>query len=231
MKNRLLKKSRFPKLKKKKKFEQKKQEKRSKKLSELKLKKRKKSLNKKIIGEKMQKGDFVKLLSPRVTALIISKNSEGKINAAPYSFVYPFSFDPPLIGVGVGQHKMTYKNIQETKEFTVNIVSEEFGQQAVNCEEKIDYWKRLEKNQLHLEESEKISVPRLKEAKAVLECELSEVLELKEADHGIVVGTVVGVKVLEKNGKMDLNSMNYLMHESGEIFRKVGEKVFLERKK
>ena len=179
----------------------------------------------------MQEKDFVKLLSPRVSTLILSQNSEGKVNAAPYSFVYPLSFEPPLICIGVGKHKMTFKNIEETKEFTVNIISEEFAQQAVNCEEKIEFDKRLEKNELETEESEKVKVPRLKKAKAVLECKLSEVLELKEAGHGIIVGKVVGVKVLEKNGEMDLDEMNYLMHETGGVFRRIGEKVLLERKK
>jgi len=179
----------------------------------------------------MKESDFVKLLSPRVSTLIISMDSEKKINAAPYSFVYPFSFEPPLIGLGVGKHKMTFKNIEETKEFTVNIISENFAQKAVNCEEKIEFDKRLEKNELHTEKSEKISVPRLKEAKAVLECVLSEVIDLKEADHRIIVGKVVGVKVLEKDGVMDLDSMNYLMHETGGVFRKIGEKVLLEREK
>jgi len=179
----------------------------------------------------MEEKDFVKLLSPRVTTLIVSKNSEGKVNAAPYSFVYPFSFEPALIGIGVGKHKMTFKNIEETKEFTVNVVSEDFAQQAVNCEEKIEFYKRIEKNKLHLENSEKISVPRIKESKAVLECRLSEVLELKEADHCIVVGKVVAVKAQEKDGVLDIDSMNYLMHETGGIFRKIGEKVLLERKK
>ncbi len=124
---------------------------------------------------------------------------------------------------------MTYKNIMETKEFTVNVISEEFAQQAVNCEEKIEFNKRLKKNNLETEESNKVKVPRLKQGKAVLECELSEVLNLKEADHAIVVGKVVGVKVKEKNGAIDLDSMNYLMHESKGVFRKIGEKVFLNR--
>lgn len=179
----------------------------------------------------MQEKDFVKLLSPRVSTLILSKNSEGKINAAPYSFVFPLSFEPPLIGIGVGKHKMTFKNIQETKEFTVNILSEEFAQKAVNCEEKIEFDKRLEKNELETEKSEKVKVPRLKEAKAALECRLNETLELKEADHGIIVGKVLGVKCIEKNGMPDIDAMNYLMHETGNVFRKAGEKVLLERKK
>ncbi|MBU2099795.1 flavin reductase family protein [Candidatus Micrarchaeota archaeon] len=177
----------------------------------------------------MQEKDFVKVLSPRVACLIVSKNCEGKINAAPYSFVYPISFEPPLIGIGVGKHKMTFKNIAETKEFTVNVISENFAQQAVNCEEKIKFDKRIEKNQLHLEESEKISVPRIAESKAVMECVLSEVIELKEADHVIVIGKVLGVKAAKKDEMIDIDSMNYLMHETGGVFRKVGEKVLLER--
>ncbi len=179
----------------------------------------------------MEEKNFVKLLSPRISTLIMSKDSESKINAAPYSFVFPLSFEPPLIGVGVGNKKMTYKNIIQTKEFTVNIISEEFAQQAVNCEEKIEFDKRLKKNELETEKAEKVRVPRLKKAKAVLECQLNETIELKTADHGIIVGKVIAVKCIEKEGKADLDAMNYLMHESAGIFRKLGEKILLERKK
>jgi flavin reductase (DIM6/NTAB) family NADH-FMN oxidoreductase RutF len=179
----------------------------------------------------MKQENFVRLLSPRVSCLIVSMDSQKRVNAAPYSFVYPFSFNPPLIGVGIGKGKITLKNILEEREFSVNVISEEFAQKAVNCEEKIEFYKRIEKNELHLEESDKIKVPRLKESKAVLECVLSEVIELKEADHKIVVGKVVAVKATEKEGLPDLDEMNYLMHETGNVFRKIGKKVLLERKK
>jgi flavin reductase (DIM6/NTAB) family NADH-FMN oxidoreductase RutF len=179
----------------------------------------------------MKKENFDVILSPRITALIVSKNTEGKINAAPFSFVYPLSFNPPLVGIGIGKGKITLKNIQETKEFTVNIVSVDFAQKAVNCEEKIEFHKRIEKNNLHLEESKKIKVPRIKESKAVLECILTEVIEVKESDHLIAVGKVVEIKAEEKNGLPDMEKMNYLMHENGNVFRTVGKKVLLERKR
>ncbi len=36
------------------------------------------------------------LLSPRLVVLVTTMNKEGKVNAAPYSFVGPVSINPPL---------------------------------------------------------------------------------------------------------------------------------------
>ena len=40
---------------------------------------------------------FYKALAPRPTVLVTTVNPEGKVNAAPFSFVTPVSMNPPLI--------------------------------------------------------------------------------------------------------------------------------------
>ena len=44
----------------------------------------------------------VKLISPRLTVLINTVDEEGELNSSPYSWIFPLSFNPPLIGVGIG---------------------------------------------------------------------------------------------------------------------------------
>jgi len=77
--------------------------------------------------------DAVRLISPRLTALVNTLDEKGELNSSPYSWVYPLSYDPPLIGVGKGgKQKLTYLDSTRTGEFVVCIVSEDFGQEAVN---------------------------------------------------------------------------------------------------
>jgi len=170
----------------------------------------------------------VKLISPRLTVLINTVDENGELNSSPYSLIFPLSFSPPFIGVCIGgKHKLSYINSKRTGEFVVCVVSENFGQQAVNCEESHKSGDKLwEKNGLRIEKSVKVSVPRIKEAMAVLECKVSRFLEY-DGSHLILVGEVVHAEA-EEDG---LDKINPLLHDSGEKFRTIGKEMILKRKK
>lgn len=169
----------------------------------------------------------VKLISPRLTVLINTVDEEGELNSSPYSWIFPLSFNPPLIGVGIGsKHKLSYINSKKTGEFVVCVVSVDFGQQAVSCEENHKPGDKLwEKHGLHTQKSEKVKVPRIKEAIAVLECEVTQFLEYG-GDHTILVGKIVHAEA-EEGG---LDEINPLLHDSGEKFRNVGKEIILKRR-
>ncbi len=170
----------------------------------------------------------VRLITPRITALITTLDKRGGVNAAPYSWVYPVSFDPPLVGIGVGgKHKHTYLNAKDKGEFVVNIVSEDFGQKAVFCEERHKPGvNRIEKFGLGIEDSEKVDVPRIKESRAILECKVKDIIEIKDSDHLILIGEIVAA---QSAGGID--DIKPLMHDGGSKFRLVGREIGLERKK
>ena len=73
--------------------------------------------------------------------------------------------------------------------------------------------------------NQKLCVPRIKEARVILECKVSRFLEY-EGDHLILVG-----KVVHAEGEEGLDKINPLLHDSGEKFRTVGKEVMLKRKK
>jgi flavin reductase (DIM6/NTAB) family NADH-FMN oxidoreductase RutF len=169
----------------------------------------------------------VKLISPRLTVLVNTVDDEGELNSSPYSWIFPLSFNPPLIGVGIGgKYKLSYINSKKTSEFVVCVVSEDFGQQAVSCEKSHKPGDKLwEKYGLHKQKSQKVKVPRIREAKAVLECKVTRFLEY-DGDHIILVGRVVHAEA-EIGG---LNEINPLLHDSEEKFRIVGKEIILKRR-
>ena len=170
----------------------------------------------------------VKVVSPRLTVLLNTLDEKGELNSSPYSWVFPLSFNPPLIGVGIGgKHKLSYLNSKRNGEFVICVVSESFGQQAVNCEASHQSGDKLwEKNGLKLEKSKVVQVPRIKEAKAVLECKVSRFLEY-DGSHVVLVGEVVHAEA-EEGG---LDKINPILHDSGEKFRTIGKELILKRKK
>lgn len=170
----------------------------------------------------------VRIISPRLTVLVNTLDERGKLNSSPYSWIFPLSFNPPLIGVGVGgKRKYTYINSQRNGEFVVCVVSEDFGQEAVNCEESHKPGDELwSKQGLHVEKSRKVEVPRIKESKAILECKVDRFIELP-GTHVIMVGEVLHAEAVEGG----LDSINPLLHDSGEKFRVLGEERVLKRRR
>ena len=170
----------------------------------------------------------VRLITPRLTALITTLDNEGNVNAAPYSWIYPVSFTPPLIGIGVGgKHKHTHINAKETGELVVNVVSEEFGQQAVNCEEQHEHGvDLLKKHGLNTSPSVAVKVPRVKESRAVLECKVKDIIEISDSDHVILIGEVVAAESVD-----GIDEIKPLMHDAGGSFRSIGNEIMLERRK
>ena len=169
----------------------------------------------------------VRLISPRLTVLVNTLDEKGELNSSPYSWVFPLSFSPPLVGIGIGgKQKLSYVNSKRTGEFVICVVSANFGQQAVSCEGYHKPGDKLwEKHGLHLQASKKVKVPRIKEAKAVLECETTHFLEY-DGDHVVLVGRIV---YAEAEG--NLTEINPLLHDSGEKFRNIGKEITLNRNK
>ena len=166
------------------------------------------------------------LISPRLTVLLNTIDETGELNSSPYSWVFPLSVNPPLIGVGIGgKHKFTYVNSVRTKEFVVCIVSEDFGQLAVSCEAAHGPGSKLwEKQGLHAEKSVKVNVPRIRESNAILECRVKQFIELN-GDHLILVGEVLHAEAKQ----IGLDNVKPLLHDSGGRFRTIGKEVLLER--
>lgn len=170
---------------------------------------------------KLDSSKFYKALAPRVTVLASTVDSKGRVNAAPFSFAMPISMEPPLLALGLNPENDTIANIKETKEFVVNIPPAEILEKVLNCSEHFPRGvSELEKTGLTTLKSNKVKPPRVKECLAWFECKLEF---LKEAgDHMLVVGRVVDAEVkdgyLKKDGNLDTEKAQVLMHVGGKEF-------------
>jgi flavin reductase (DIM6/NTAB) family NADH-FMN oxidoreductase RutF len=77
---------------------------------------------------------------PRPIALVSTLSPEGAPNLAPFSFFNGVCSNPPIVLFstvvrGDGHEKDTLRNIEATKEFVVNIVSEDFADRMNRCSE------------------------------------------------------------------------------------------------
>ncbi|MFQ6056457.1 MAG: flavin reductase family protein [Methanosarcinales archaeon] len=155
-----------------------------------------------------------RLLSPRLLTLITTKNLKNGVNAAPIDFCSPISFNPPILLVSLTPQIRTHKNIQETGEFVINILSKEYLDQVLRCAAKYpEGVNKLNLVGLKYYSSEFVKPSRIKDAKIWLECKLLE--ERRMGDHFAVFGEVVAAEVSDdiiKEGEIDLEKINPILH-------------------
>jgi len=70
------------------------------------------------------------LVVPRPIAWVTTLNEDGSVNAAPFSYFNLMGDDPPLAVLGIGKRhdgsaKDSFCNIRRSREFVINIVTEE----------------------------------------------------------------------------------------------------------
>jgi flavin reductase (DIM6/NTAB) family NADH-FMN oxidoreductase RutF len=152
----------------------------------------------------LSKADAYKLLVsvilPRPIAWVVSRDAEGVVNAAPFSFFNMVSSDPPLVVIGFAkgadrEAKDSLANIRARNEFVVNLVPEDLAQAmnvtATNAPRGTDETKLAG---LELVPCEVVDVPRIEGSPVAMECRLFEVIE-PGGSSTIVLGKVVYLHV------------------------------------
>jgi flavin reductase (DIM6/NTAB) family NADH-FMN oxidoreductase RutF len=147
---------------------------------------------------------LVGLVAPRPIALITSMDAEGRLNAAPFSAYNYLCTDPPILGVGVsnrpevpGVPKDTGLNILSTREFVVNVVTEDIGEKMSLCATEFPRGvSEVEAAGFTTAASAVVKTPRLAEAHAALECRLYKAIEMPNSH--IILGQVVSVYVEDR---------------------------------
>lgn len=150
---------------------------------------------------KLASADAFKLLSsvvvPRPIAWVVSQSAQGALNAAPFSFFNVVSSDPPIVALGIGprggQLKDTSRNILETRQFVINLVSADLAEQmnrtSLDYDSDVD---ELARAGLTTEPSLIVAPPRIAQSPAALECEVWQVLDAAP-QRVIVLARVVGL--------------------------------------
>ena len=180
---------------------------------------------------------------PRPIAFVATTSNEKINNIAPFSYFNGVCSNPPTIMFAParrgwdGKEKDTLVNIRDTKEFTINIVSESFAQQMVECS--TDYDSKVDEfdiSGLNIAKSKKILPPRLKEAKISFECKLNQIVEIGDGKAGsgfIVIGSIVLFHIEDEiitNDKIDVQKLNPIGRLAGDWYTKPTNNFKISRK-
>jgi flavin reductase (DIM6/NTAB) family NADH-FMN oxidoreductase RutF len=152
-------------------------------------------------GHGLPHSPFKAIIAPRPIGWISSRDRQGRVNLAPYSFFNAFSETPPIIGFSSAGRKDSLRNAEETGEFVFNLatrpLAEAMSLTSAPFEHGVDEMARAG---LTPAPCRIVGAPRVAESPAALECKLLQVLPILDLDRNesgsfLVLGQVVGVHI------------------------------------
>ena len=163
---------------------------------------------------------------PRPIAWVTSINNNGKINIAPYSFFSGIQWYPPVLTFSVvnradGSKKDTIINIEQTREFVINIVSTDLLQIMESSAKQIPYGEdETILSDIRLTPSKTIKPSCIENAKISFECVLDRIVCVDEGANAgnLIIGRVQLMHIKDNliNGRtVDWHSLDALGRLSG----------------
>lgn len=196
--------------------------------------------------QNLEQKSIYKLLTgiviPRPIGWISSISEEGITNLAPFSYFNAVGDDPPHImfaaGRGANANKDTLNNVLTTKQFVVNMVTEELVEQMNSTAQGIPpHESEFDLAGLTPIPSQKIKPPRVKESPISMECELVHHYTLEDNKFGgstILVGRIIlfhiADNVLLDDFKINLDTYKPVARLAGSNYSKLGEIFSVKRK-
>jgi flavin reductase (DIM6/NTAB) family NADH-FMN oxidoreductase RutF len=197
-------------------------------------------------------------VGPRPIAWVSTLSSSGQPNLAPFSFFNCVSVDPPLlafapalrkpknpssapdaaIGESIpGEAKDTLRNIRETKEFVVSIVTHDLlDAMNVTSGEYEPTVNEFELAKLTPRPSKIVRPAHVGESPVSFECKLYQILDFSTALTGnsLVIGQVVAIHIDDahlKHGRIDRDSLDLIGRMGGMQYTRTRDRIELARPK
>lgn len=188
-------------------------------------------------------------VAPRPIAWVSTISASGDLNLAPFSFFNAVCVDPPLLAFapglrqpkhakgGHGEAKDTLRNVRETREFVVNIVTYELAE-AMNLtsgeyDSSVD---EFELAKLTPQPSKMVRPPRVAESPVSFECRLHQILDFssRPTSSSLVIGQVVSIHINDahlSDGKLDRNSLDLIGRMGGLQYARTTQRFEMVRPK
>lgn len=184
---------------------------------------------------------MVGAIVPRPIAFVSSLSASGIRNLAPFSFFTGISANPPVIcfsptvRASDGNTKDTLRNVKETREFVVNVVSETFALQMNVCSAEfppeVD---EFERSGLTPVASRLVKPPRVQESMVNMECRLVQVVEISTKPLGgsLVIGEVLCFHVADEifeAYRIDPDRLRAIGRMAGPTYARTTDRFDMER--
>jgi flavin reductase (DIM6/NTAB) family NADH-FMN oxidoreductase RutF len=194
-------------------------------------------------------GLILNSVAPRPIAWVSTLSASGRPNLAPFSFFNCVCVEPALLafapgmrspktpGSSTGEAKDTLRNVRETKEFVVNIVTYELAEAMNLTSGEYDASiNEFELAQIATAPSQVVKVPRVAASPVSFECRLHQILDFSPSPKSgsLVIGEIVSIHVDDanmKDGKLDRNSLDLIGRMGGIQYTRTTQRFEMVRPK
>ena len=176
---------------------------------------------------------------PRPIAFVSTISADGVLNLAPFSFFNAFCADPPVVGFGPvwrNPPKDTIANIRATREFVVNVVSEDIAEAMNVCSAEfppdVDEFRQ---SRLTPIPSVVVKPPRVQESRINMECLLLQVIDFSEKPQGgsLVLGQIVRLhvddEIIDASYKIDPDKLRAIGRMGGPEYARTRDRFTMLR--
>jgi len=196
---------------------------------------------------------LISAVGPRPIAWVSSLSASGQPNLAPFSFFNAVCAKPPLLafapamrspkksgaaaGEPVGEPKDTLRNIRETREFVINVVTYELaGAMNLTSGDYDAAINEFELAKIASAPSKLVQPRRVAESPVSFECKLHQILDFNPGPEGgsLVIGEIVSIHVDDehlKEGRLDRNSLDLIGRMGGMQYTRTTQRFELVRPK
>ncbi len=173
---------------------------------------------------------------PRPIALVSSRSEDGILNVAPFSFFTGISSNPPTICFSPAwkargeQKKDTLVNIEQTREFAVNMTTVDMMQKMTACAN--DYPPEVDEFEVSgftPKQSQVVVPPCIAESPINFECKLLQIVPVGRREAGgsfLVIGEIVMFHVADDlidNYRIDMEKLQPLARLAGTAYCRLGD--------
>ena len=175
---------------------------------------------------------------PRPISWVSTIGLDGTLNLAPFSFFNAVGGNPPTVVISVSQRKGdpkdTFRNIRDTGEFVVNIVTEEL---ATAMNESSGEWAyhvdEFERAQVTPALSIEVKPPRVAESPISMEVKMTQIIPVDDTHYTLILGRVVRFHIREEllrpNGLIDADKLRPLARLGGDEYATIHQVFEMKR--
>lgn len=178
-------------------------------------------------------------VSPRPIAFTSTISPDGISNLAPFSYFTLGGANPPSVVISpltgkAGEPKDTLRNIEETGEFVINVVTydmrDRMNQSSLKYPFGVSEWEDAGFTSIP---SEKVSPPRIMESPLGLECKLYKIIKhgMGPLSANYVIGEVIYFHVsrdIMPDGVIDPSKIDYLARLGGDWYARMDQNAIFE---
>ena len=161
------------------------------------------------------------MLYPLPVVMVRCAENEGNDNIVTIAWTGTICSDPPMLSISVRPERHSYKMIEQSGEFVVNLTTEELAFATDYCGVKsgrdMDKWEAMH---LTREKADIVKAPMIKESPVNIECKVTEMKNL--GTHVMFLAEVVAVhaddKYMDEKNKFHLEDAKPLVYSHGTYF-------------